>query len=228
MALAMAIRAGLAHASGRSTRMTTLPLDDWNDLVGITSASSARQREAGTVRPRAWRPTKSFRHDLPSDRLGRLGRPAAPPSSHRQAAQRSGPVSRPRRTRERIRRRGLYKDETEFWVTTEPIELEGIALGRFEIRFNWLTVADERPYRVVALDPNPASRSADTTHPHVQYERLCEGDGARAIHQALQGLAALRLLSPDQSNLAHVLARTCLRRAVRLGRASLLRLRLKR
>ena len=43
-----------------------------------------------------------------------------------------------------------YQGGAEFWVTTEPIELEGIALGRFEIRFNWLTVADERPYRVVA------------------------------------------------------------------------------
>jgi hypothetical protein len=72
-------------------------------------------------------------------------------------------------------------------VTTEPIVLEEIGLGRFEIQLHWDRIGERRPYDVVALDPNPARESSDTTHPHVKGERLCEGDGQMAIDRALRG-----------------------------------------
>ena len=74
-------------------------------------------------------------------------------------------------------------------VATEPIELEGVSLGDFEIR---LLLSDRcsRPspdelYRVVALDPHPAGSDETVTHPHVRDEQLCAGDAAAAIRSAL-------------------------------------------
>ncbi len=71
-------------------------------------------------------------------------------------------------------------------VTTQPIVLEEIALGAFEIRLHWDRIGERRPYEVVALSPNPAGESSDTTHPHVKGDQLCEGDGQAAIAQALR------------------------------------------
>jgi hypothetical protein len=69
-------------------------------------------------------------------------------------------------------------------VTTEPIELEGIYLGPFEIRLTW--DGTRRPtYRVTATDPHPAVSREGVTHPHVCDEVLCEGDAHTAIAQAL-------------------------------------------
>jgi hypothetical protein len=72
-------------------------------------------------------------------------------------------------------------------VTTAPIVLEGILLGRFRVRLHWGWIGRAHPYEVLALEPNPASSSESTTHPHIVDERLCEGDGkmpiARALHQ---------------------------------------------
>jgi hypothetical protein len=72
-------------------------------------------------------------------------------------------------------------------VTTEPIELEGIYLGPFEIRLDWGRPVDGEPpsYRVMAKDPRPAESRDSVTHPHVLDEVLCEGDGREAIRQAL-------------------------------------------
>jgi hypothetical protein len=70
-------------------------------------------------------------------------------------------------------------------VTTGPIQLEGIELGRFQVRLRWRRLLDARPYKVLALDPNPAATSGDTTHPHVQSDTLCEGEGRTAIRSAL-------------------------------------------
>jgi len=75
--------------------------------------------------------------------------------------------------------------EHEVWVTTDPIVLEGLALGRFEIRLNWQRLSDPLSYRVVALDPNRAAKDEQVTHPHVRDEGLCAGDGATAIRAAL-------------------------------------------
>jgi hypothetical protein len=74
----------------------------------------------------------------------------------------------------------------ELAVTTDPIVLEGIDLGRFEIRLDWSQMGScQQPYHVVALDPHSAAHNEEVTHPHVQGERLCEGDGRAAIASAL-------------------------------------------
>jgi hypothetical protein len=71
-------------------------------------------------------------------------------------------------------------------VRTEPIELDSIPLGRFEIRLEWPQLPDPlEAYRIVALDPNPAASDDTVTHPHVRDERLCEGDGRAGIRSAL-------------------------------------------
>jgi hypothetical protein len=80
-------------------------------------------------------------------------------------------------------------------VTTEPIVLEEIDLGPFEIRLHWNRIGERRPYEVVALKPNPAGESSETTHPHVKGEQLCEGDGRVPIDRALR---AGRLLDAFQ------------------------------
>jgi hypothetical protein len=71
-------------------------------------------------------------------------------------------------------------------VTTEPIVLEDIDLGPFEIRLHWDRIGERRPYEVVARRPNPAGESSDTTHPHIKGDQLCEGDGQVALAQALR------------------------------------------
>ncbi|REJ88275.1 MAG: hypothetical protein DWQ35_20050 [Planctomycetota bacterium] len=73
-------------------------------------------------------------------------------------------------------------------VTTEPIKLEGVDLGRFEICLDWTAIGPDRSrrYRVIALDPNPAASNESVTHPHVQDEVVCEGEGHQSIRTALQ------------------------------------------
>jgi hypothetical protein len=63
--------------------------------------------------------------------------------------------------------------------------LEDVHLGNFEIRLDWGDLGRHQPYRVVALDPHPAARREDVTHPHVQEGSLCEGEGSLAIRAAL-------------------------------------------
>jgi hypothetical protein len=72
-------------------------------------------------------------------------------------------------------------------VTTEPIELQGIYLGPFEVRLDVrrIQAVDSSPYRVIATDPHPAESRDNVTHPHVMDQVLCEGDGRQAIRQAL-------------------------------------------
>ena len=76
-------------------------------------------------------------------------------------------------------------DEQEISATTDSIVLEGIELGAFRICLDWHRLDSSSAYRVVACDPNPAARSEGVTHPHVQDETLCEGDGRSAIRAAL-------------------------------------------
>lgn len=74
-------------------------------------------------------------------------------------------------------------------AVTDPIELEGITLGQFSIELHLKRLADlcsERPYKCIAFEPNPASADEDTVHPHVNGERLCEGEGSYAIRAALE------------------------------------------
>ncbi|MDD5458127.1 MAG: hypothetical protein PHF37_01870 [Phycisphaerae bacterium] len=74
-------------------------------------------------------------------------------------------------------------------VTTEPITLEGICLGPFEIRLfiGWIPkLYSSAVYRVIALEPNPAGSDDNITHPHVSSQCLCEGDGHYAIKSAIE------------------------------------------
>jgi hypothetical protein len=73
-------------------------------------------------------------------------------------------------------------------VTTEPIRLDDIYLGEFEIVLRLERLddhADSSAFRIVALDPNPAGGNESVTHPHVQDEGLCAGEAAVPIASAL-------------------------------------------
>jgi len=74
-------------------------------------------------------------------------------------------------------------------VVTEPIELEDVYLGPFEIRLDLEDLSDPRnsqPYAVIALDPHPAACNPAITHPHVSDRMLCAGEAAVSIRRALQ------------------------------------------
>jgi len=74
-------------------------------------------------------------------------------------------------------------------VTTDPITLDEIPFGSFEIRLSIDEVSklySESPYRIIALEPNPTATDDNVTHPHVSGEKLCEGDGHVAIHKAIE------------------------------------------
>ncbi|MBW8017923.1 MAG: hypothetical protein FVQ82_17265 [Planctomycetes bacterium] len=74
-------------------------------------------------------------------------------------------------------------------IITETIALEGITFGSFEIRLYLYEIKKltfQSPYKIVALDPNPAGSNCDVTHPHVSDENLCEGDGFIPIRKAIQ------------------------------------------
>ena len=80
-------------------------------------------------------------------------------------------------------------DKNALSVTVGPVELKGIQLGEFEIQLLIPNMAQagrsNTIYRVVALDPHPASNNELVTHPHVSDERLCEGEASAAIRAAL-------------------------------------------
>ena len=74
-------------------------------------------------------------------------------------------------------------------VITESIVLDEISFGAFEIRLflnEIKKLATESPYKIIALEPNPAGSDCDVTHPHVSHEKLCEGDGFIPIRKAIQ------------------------------------------
>ncbi|MHC4116688.1 MAG: hypothetical protein ACYSWO_04190 [Planctomycetota bacterium] len=81
------------------------------------------------------------------------------------------------------------RSENTLSVTTESITLEGIALGPFKIQLE-LNKLDQlysgSPYSVIALEPNPAATDSAVTHPHVNCEKLCEGEGSAAIRAAIE------------------------------------------
>ena len=83
----------------------------------------------------------------------------------------------------------LYHDEGDLLaVQTEPIELEDVYLGEFEIQVHVFSLSQMQHgtvYRIVALDPHPAASNESVTHPHVSDENLCAGDAGAAIKAAL-------------------------------------------
>jgi len=79
--------------------------------------------------------------------------------------------------------------ERSVTVVTDPITLEDVSLGSFEIRLFIDRIGrmyKEMPYRIIATDPNPAGSDSGVTHPHVSGEYLCEGDGYLLIRKALE------------------------------------------
>jgi hypothetical protein len=71
-------------------------------------------------------------------------------------------------------------------VWTERIILEEIDLGPFEIRLSLDQLGCHQPYSVIALDPCRPGCCDDVTHPHVQGDTLCEGEGRYSISRALE------------------------------------------
>lgn len=74
-------------------------------------------------------------------------------------------------------------------VDTDPVVLEGIALGRFRISLELNRIAEgvtAHPLRIEALDPNPAAGSDHVTHPHVSDRVMCMGEATTTISSALR------------------------------------------
>ncbi|MFC1782697.1 hypothetical protein ACFL02_03810 [Planctomycetota bacterium] len=73
-------------------------------------------------------------------------------------------------------------------VFTEPIELEEIFLGDFEIQLQIPQIGNSQggsALRIIALDVHPAASSDVVTHPHVSDEYLCAGDASVPMQKAL-------------------------------------------
>jgi hypothetical protein len=70
-------------------------------------------------------------------------------------------------------------------VQTEPIELEGLWLGPFDICLWWERLGVRRPYEVIAIKPQRPRKDEQVTHPHVRDNQLCEGDAVGPIKGAL-------------------------------------------
>ena len=70
-------------------------------------------------------------------------------------------------------------------VTTDEIVLDDLHLGPFAIVLECDQLGNVSPFRVEATDANPASGSSRTTHPHVQDDTLCEGEGRVPLERAL-------------------------------------------
>lgn len=82
----------------------------------------------------------------------------------------------------------LNLKERQLSVTTEPIVLDGVYLGRFTIRLElrYLTSPGAESFAIVADDPQPSATNANVPHPHVQGHDLCAGDARLPIALALR------------------------------------------
>lgn len=80
----------------------------------------------------------------------------------------------------------LHLREHTVSVWTSSVVLEGVDLGSFRIELDWRKIGYQRAYEVIAEEPCAAEDNTDITHPHVQSQILCEGEGSAAIRAALQ------------------------------------------
>jgi hypothetical protein len=185
LAMTVAIRTDLARRQRPDEIATELPVDAWEDLARVTrQIQCAKQRgwhlaAAHLLQDRTWAAT--FLRDRLAAWIERQRN-----RSVLRSLPDAGNLYRDLLALQKEFGEVGYEGGSELWVTTEPIELEGIGLGRFQIRLNWRAVDVSAPYRVIALDPNPAASDDTTTHPHVRHEHLCEGNGRTAIQSALQ------------------------------------------
>ncbi len=70
-------------------------------------------------------------------------------------------------------------------VLTASITLEDVSLGPFRIVLHWEHIGRTCAYVVSAEEPNCPAEREDITHPHVNDNHLCEGEGAAPIKAAL-------------------------------------------
>lgn len=80
-------------------------------------------------------------------------------------------------------------NEKSISVVTDPVTLKDIPLGPFEIKLfidQICNIYTDSPYRIIALNPNPAGSNDSVTHPHVSDERLCEGDAVVTIRKSIE------------------------------------------
>jgi hypothetical protein len=171
---------------GAGAPVPPLPADTWQRVTHL-------QRQIAAARACGWsaaarRKTREFRdaveehQQVTSRHLASLEAALVPPRLSRPAEIYRDLVALQQEPLELTADRA----EAQLCVRTEPIELDAIPLGRFEIRLDWREI--HRPYeayRIVALQPNPAAADDSVTHPHVRAERLCEGEGRTAIRRAL-------------------------------------------
>ncbi len=172
----------------RNTDSIDLPFYAWNSIQDL-------KRQIDTARRRGWHgAAKRLREDLAyavsdcrrqlDDLYHKLADANGTPCQHVSATDVYGDLVALKNEFEEV---DIDLEEKELSVTTDSITLDGIFLGPFQIRLQWQHIGQSaQPYRVVALDPHPAAKSDEITHPHVQDERLCEGDGRAAIAAALQ------------------------------------------
>lgn len=76
-------------------------------------------------------------------------------------------------------------DQQVVSVTTEPVTLEGMYLGPFEVKLH-VNKLPKLYYTIEALDPQPAASNQEVTHPHVNSGEMCEGDARAAIAGAIR------------------------------------------
>ena len=70
-------------------------------------------------------------------------------------------------------------------IYTDEITLEGINLGRFEIRLQGRELGGT-PYIIIPESPQYPSSRSDVPHPHMLGERLCEGYASAPLAHALR------------------------------------------
>jgi hypothetical protein len=184
--IASAIRACIAESQRQPSGADKLPVDDWKDMTRIKRRIEIAER-------RGWRRAALRLSTSLNSEAEYFERQFSLWLDRRRQASKPRPLPK-----ESELFRDLLALEQEFSevtfnpdgakisAVTEPITLEQRYLGPFRIELNCLDTVAFKPYRIVALEPNPASRDDSTTHPHVRDEALCEGQGQRAIQAALR------------------------------------------
>jgi len=71
-------------------------------------------------------------------------------------------------------------------VTTDPITLQEVDLGGYEITLEVNSLRDSPRYRIRSCDGVASASDSSLCHPHVSHGSLCEGDGRLAIAAALE------------------------------------------
>ena len=113
----------------------------------------------------------------------------------------------------------------ELVVTTDPVVLEDVHLGPFEIRFDWNDLEDPPPYRVVALQPYAAASDGETTPSPCAERTALRRRGPARPRRRPDRRTAERLLPDRGPDAADLQRRLGLCVARRLGRCPLHRLR---